>query len=99
MATSSIRTLSNSFRAGAAVQPGARIAKRGNRVYVDAMQNAKGKHSVPPYVLRATPAASVSMPLEWRELTGKLSPAKFDLKAALKRIEGQKKDPLEALAW
>ncbi len=73
------------------------IAKRGNRVYVDAMQNAKGKHSVPPYVLRATPAATVSMPLEWKELTAKLSPKQFDLKTAVKRIERMKKDPLLVL--
>src|SRR5206468_4466694 len=66
------------------------IAKRGSRVYVDAMQNAKGKHAVPPYILRATPAATVSMPLEWKEVTAKLSPKKFELKTALKRIEKQK---------
>ena len=70
------------------------IAKRGARVYVDAMQNAKGKHFVPPYVLRAAPAATVSMPLEWKEVTAKLSPAKFEMKTALKRIERLKKDPL-----
>jgi len=73
------------------------IAKRGNRVYVDAMQNAKGKHSVPPYMLRATPAATVSMPLEWKELTSKLSPKQFDLKTAIKRIERMTKDPLLVL--
>ena len=73
------------------------IDRRGSRVYVDAMQNAKGKHSVPPYVLRATPAATVSMPLEWKELTAKLSPKQFDLKTAVKRIERMKKDPLLVL--
>jgi DNA primase len=52
---------------------------------------------VPPYVLRATPMGTVSMPLEWRELNAKLSPAKFDLKSALKRIRGWKKDPWAAL--
>jgi bifunctional non-homologous end joining protein LigD len=73
------------------------IAKRGQRVYVDAMQNAKGKHAVPPYVLRATPEATVSMPLDWKELTTKLSPNQFDLRTALRRIEKQRTDPLAAL--
>jgi DNA primase len=61
------------------------------------MQNAKGKHAVPPYVLRATPAGSVSTPLEWRELNAKLTPAKFDLTTALKRFAKQKTDPLIGL--
>ena len=73
------------------------ISARGNRVYVDAMQNAKGKHAVPPYVLRATPTATVSMPLKWNELTAKLSPKQFDMKAALKRIARSKSDPLNPL--
>jgi bifunctional non-homologous end joining protein LigD len=73
------------------------ISKRGSRVYVDAMQNAKGKHAVAPYTLRATPGGTVSMPLAWRELTATLSPAKFDLRAALRRIAKQKTDPLAAL--
>src|SRR5262249_15356717 len=38
-------------------------ARRGRRVYVDVMQNAKGRHVVPPYVLRAVPGAPVSTPL------------------------------------
>ena len=73
------------------------IAKRGARVYVDAMQNGRGKHAVPPYVLRPTPIGTVSMPLAWTELTPKLSPAKFDLKTAMKKIARMKSDPLVAL--
>jgi bifunctional non-homologous end joining protein LigD len=61
------------------------------------MQNSKGKHAVPPYVIRATPTATVSMPLKWSEVTAKLTPAKFELKAALKRILALKADPLKPL--
>ena len=35
-----------------------RKAKRGDRVYIDVMQNARGHHAVPPYVLRAVPGAT-----------------------------------------
>jgi bifunctional non-homologous end joining protein LigD len=73
------------------------IAKRGSRVYVDAMQNAKGKHAVAPYTIRATPTGTVSMPLQWRELNAKLSPKKFDLETSLRRIAKWKSDPLISL--
>jgi bifunctional non-homologous end joining protein LigD len=73
------------------------ISARGARVYVDAMQNAKGKHAVPPYVLRATQGATASMPLKWNELTAKLSPRQFDLKTAMMRIGRMKSDPLKVL--
>jgi bifunctional non-homologous end joining protein LigD len=62
------------------------ISKRGRRVYLDVEQNARGKHGVPPWVVRATPLATVSMPLDWKELTARLSPKKFTIKAALRRM-------------
>jgi bifunctional non-homologous end joining protein LigD len=71
------------------------IKKRGRRVYVDVMQNARGHHVVPPYVVRATPTATVSMPLDWKELTAKLDPAKFTIATAPARLKG--KDPMLAL--
>jgi bifunctional non-homologous end joining protein LigD len=73
-------------------------AKRGGRVYVDVMQNAKGKHVVPPYVLRAVPGAPVSTPLNWSELTPALDPAQFNLKTIFRRLARQKRDPMAELA-
>jgi bifunctional non-homologous end joining protein LigD len=70
------------------------INKRGGRVYVDVMQNALGHHAVPPYVLRATSLATVSMPLRWDELTTTLNPAKFTTKVALARIKRSRIDPI-----
>jgi bifunctional non-homologous end joining protein LigD len=72
-------------------------AGRGKRVYVDVMQNARGHHAVPPYVLRAVPEASVSTPLEWRELTARLDPRQFNLKTIFRRLARQKRDPLAGL--
>jgi len=69
---------------------------RRGRAYVDVMQNARGHHVVPPYVLRATAAGTVSMPLDWKEVNARLSPAKFTIDVALKRLVG-KKDPLKKL--
>ena len=41
-------------------------------IYVDALQNARGKSMAAPYSVRARPAASVSAPLRSRELTSRL---------------------------
>jgi bifunctional non-homologous end joining protein LigD len=62
-----------------------KAARRG-RVYVDVMQNSQGRHAVPAYVVRATPEATVSTPLEWREVNAKLNPKKFTMDAVLKRV-------------
>jgi bifunctional non-homologous end joining protein LigD len=72
-------------------------AKRGTRVYVDVIQNAKGHHAVPPYVLRAVPGAPVSTPLHWRELTPHLDPGSYNLKTIFRRLAGQQRDPLARL--
>jgi len=41
-------------------------------IYIDALQNARGKSMAAPYSVRARPAASVSAPLRSRELSGRL---------------------------
>jgi bifunctional non-homologous end joining protein LigD len=72
-------------------------AKRGKRVYVDVMQNAKGHHAVPPYVLRAVPGAPVSTPLRWQELTPHLDPRAYNLKTIFQRLARQRLDPMAGL--
>ena len=72
-------------------------AKRGKRVYVDVMQNAKGHHAVPPYVLRAGPGAPVSTPLHWQELTPHLDPTAYNLKTIFRRLARQQHDPMAGL--
>jgi bifunctional non-homologous end joining protein LigD len=74
-----------------------RKAHRGNRVYIDVMQNARGHHAVPPYVVRAVPGAAVSTPLNWRELTPALDPGAFTIKTIFRRLSRQKADPLAGL--
>ena len=74
-----------------------RKAKRGEKVYIDVLQNARGHHAVPPYVLRAVPGATVSTPLDWKEVAEGLDPKAFTLKKALARFARRKTDPFEGL--
>jgi bifunctional non-homologous end joining protein LigD len=74
-----------------------RKAKRGERVYIDVMQNARGHHVVAPYVLRAVPGATVSTPLGWREVTEKLDPASFTMKQIVSMLARRKLDPMAGL--
>jgi bifunctional non-homologous end joining protein LigD len=45
-----------------------RLAKRGERIYIDVGRNAYGQHAVAPYSIRALPGAPVATPLYWEEL-------------------------------
>ena len=65
------------------------------KVYVDVLQNARGHHVVPPYVLRVVPQATVSTPLTWAELTPALQPERYNLKTIF-QLARQKTDPMVA---
>lgn len=48
-------------------------------VYVDFLQNVQGKSVASVFSVRAQPAASVSTPLQWKELTNDLDPRDFTI--------------------
>jgi len=62
-------------------------AKRGGRLYLDALQNGYGKTIIAPYSLRDTPQATVSAPLDWTEVTVDLDPTAFTLESMPGRVE------------
>src|SRR5206468_632712 len=74
-----------------------RKAKRDDRVYVDVLQNARGHHAVPPYVLRPVPGAPVSTPLRWSEVRADLDPGRFTIRTVPARLARQKLDPMAPL--
>lgn len=65
-----------------------KVAQRGNKIYLDYLQNARGKTLVAPYSPRPLPGAPVSAPLEWHELTQtSLKPTSFHLLNMLSRLQ------------
>lgn len=70
------------------------IPKRRGRVYVDALQNGRGKLLAAPYTVRPRPGAPVSTPLAWSEVGPRLDVRKFDLKTVPKRLRKMGEDLL-----
>jgi bifunctional non-homologous end joining protein LigD len=62
-------------------------ARRQKRVYLDFLQNGKGKTLAAAYSVRPYPGATVSTPLSWDEVTKKLDPAQFTIKTMPRRLE------------
>jgi bifunctional non-homologous end joining protein LigD len=57
------------------------IAKRKtDQVYVDAMQNARGKSLAAVFTARAKPKATVSMPLTWKQVEKGVKITDFTIK-------------------
>lgn len=62
------------------------VRKRGARIYLDYLQNRSGQTLASAYSVRPVPGASVSMPLEWKEVKKGLHPGQFTIKNALARV-------------
>ena len=65
------------------------LRSRGGKVYVDWGQNGHGQTIVAPFAVRPLPAAPVSCPLRWAEVTARLEPGRFTIKTAPARFEKQ----------
>jgi bifunctional non-homologous end joining protein LigD len=58
------------------------------RIYLDHMQNARGKSVVAPYSVRPKPGATVSAPLDWNEVKRKqVTIADFTIKTMIERLK------------
>jgi bifunctional non-homologous end joining protein LigD len=64
------------------------LAKRQKQqVYVDAMQNARGKTIAAPYSTRAKPHATVSTPLTWKQIEEGVKISDFTIKNVREVVE------------
>ena len=69
------------------------IAARGGKVYIDFGQNGYGVTIAAPFAVRPLPGATVSCPLAWDEVNGRLHPSRFTIKTMPTRFQ-KLKDPL-----
>ena len=69
------------------------VTKRGDKVYLDYLQNRHGQTIVAPFSVRPLPGATVSMPLQWEEVAEGLDPRDYTIRNAVARMEGLKVDP------
>jgi bifunctional non-homologous end joining protein LigD len=61
--------------------------RKEGRVYLDYLQNGSGKSLAGPYSVRARVHATVSAPLDWKEVkSGRIEPQDFTIKSLAKRI-------------
>ncbi len=58
-----------------------------SKIYLDALQNKQGQTLSSVYSLRPKPGATVSAPLEWKEVKYGLHPSQFHINNILERIE------------
>lgn len=63
------------------------LAARGRRIYVDYMQNMRGKTLASVYSPRANPFAGVSTPLTWEEIDDGVSPRDFTVPTFAARLK------------
>jgi bifunctional non-homologous end joining protein LigD len=66
-----------------------RFSKRGrqSQILVDYLRNNRTNTSVAAYSVRARPTATVSIPLDWDELTSRLDPARWTVKTIRQRLK------------
>jgi len=70
------------------------VTKRGDRVYLDYLQNRHGQTIVAPYSVRPLSGATVSMPLVWDEVNESLDPRAFTIRTAVERVQRLGTDPV-----
>jgi bifunctional non-homologous end joining protein LigD len=73
------------------------VTKRGDKVYLDYLQNRHGQLIVAPFSVRPLPGATVSMPLVWDEVVEGLDPRVFTIRTAVRRMETLGTDPVAAV--
>jgi bifunctional non-homologous end joining protein LigD len=62
------------------------------------LRNGRGATAVGPYSPRALPQASVSVPLDWSELSGAIRADHFKIDNLRQRLDNLKRDPWHDIA-
>jgi bifunctional non-homologous end joining protein LigD len=80
-----IATLTNELLPGSTTLE-RRLNKRGNRIYIDYLQNSKGQTLASAYSVRPVHGAQISAPIMIKELNYRLSPSQFNIFNMQKRV-------------
>ena len=70
------------------------VSRRGDKVYLDYLQNRHGQTIVAPFSVRPLPGATVSMPIRWDEVNADLDPRDFTIRNAGERLDRLGADPV-----
>jgi bifunctional non-homologous end joining protein LigD len=65
---------------------------RAGRIFIDYLRNGRGSTTVVPYSSRGKPNATVSMPIDWKAMEGKVGPADYTIGDARGRAGIEKAD-------
>lgn len=68
-------------------------AARTGKIFIDYFRNTRGATSIAAYSTRAKPAAPVSVPLDWDELSPRVTSDQFTVTTLPKRLEKLRTDP------
>ena len=63
------------------------VSRRPKNVYIDFLQNVRGKTVASVYSPRARPGAPVSTPLRWEELRRQIDPVKYNIRTIFRRLK------------
>ena len=63
------------------------LSARRGRIYIDYLQNVRGKTLASAYSARANEFAGVSTPLRWREIDAGVSPRDFTVGTTAQRLD------------